>query len=57
MNMDKFEQYLRGTNLSENTIASYSFAVKQYYRQYDTVTKGSCGNTRFGSSRITSQKL
>lgn len=39
MNMDKFEQYLRGTNLSENTIASYSFAVKQYYRQYDTVTK------------------
>ena len=39
MNMDKFEQYLRGTNLPENTIASYSFAVKQYYRQYDTVTK------------------
>ena len=39
MNMDKFEQYLRGTNLSENTIASYSFAVKQYYHQYDTVTK------------------
>ena len=39
MNMDKFEQYLRGTNLSENTIASYSFVVKQYYRQYDTVTK------------------
>lgn len=39
MNMDKFEQYLRGTNLSENTISSYSFAVKQYYQQYDTVTK------------------
>ncbi len=39
MNMDKFEQYLRGTNLSENTVSSYSFAVKQYYQQYDTVTK------------------
>lgn len=39
MKMDNFEQYLKGTNLSENTISSYSFAVKQYYQQFDTVTK------------------
>lgn len=39
MKFDDFEEYLRGTNLSENTIASYKFAVKQYYQQYDTVSK------------------
>lgn len=39
MNMDSFEEYLRGTNLSDNTIVSYKFAVKQYFQQYDTVTK------------------
>ena len=27
---EKFERHLRGTNLSENTISSYLFAVKQY---------------------------
>lgn len=39
MKMDDFEEYLKGTNLSENTISSYKFAVKQYYQQYDVVTK------------------
>lgn len=39
MKMDKFEMYLRNTNLSENTIISYTFAVKQYFSQYDTVNK------------------
>jgi len=39
MKLDDFEEYLRGTNLSENTIASYKFALKQYYQQYDTVSK------------------
>jgi integrase len=36
---EKFEKYLRSTNLSENTISSYLFAVKQYYQQYDKITK------------------
>ena len=34
MKMDKyemFEMYLRNTNLSENTIISYTFAVRQYF--------------------------
>lgn len=35
----EFERHLRGTNLSENTIASYLFAVKQFKEQYDVVTK------------------
>lgn len=39
MKMEDFEEYLRGTNLSENTIASYRFAVKQYYQQFDTITR------------------
>lgn len=39
MKLDDFEEYLRGTDLSENTIASYKFAVKQYYQQFDTVSK------------------
>ena len=39
MREDDFEVYLRNTNLSENTIASYKFAVKQYFAQFDTVTQ------------------
>ena len=39
MMTDKFEDYLRETNLSENTVTSYLFAVKQFYRQYDHMTK------------------
>lgn len=37
--IEKFERHLRETNLSENTISSYSFAVKQYHEQYDVVSK------------------
>ena len=36
---EKFERHLRGTTLSENTIASYLFAIKQYGKQYDDVTQ------------------
>ena len=35
---NKFERHLRGTNLSENTISSYMFAIKQYNEQYDEIT-------------------
>ena len=35
---EKFERHLRDTNLSENTISSYLFAIKQYGEQYDDVT-------------------
>mgnify|MGYP002534952332 CR=1 FL=1 len=34
----QFERHLRDTNLSENTIASYLFALKQFSEQYDAVT-------------------
>ena len=36
---EKLERHLRGTNLSENTISSYMFAIKQYGEQYDDVTQ------------------
>ena len=36
---EKFERHLRGTNLSENTISSYMFAIKQYGEQYDDITQ------------------
>ena len=36
---EKFERHLRETNLSENTVASYLFALKQYQAQYDKVTQ------------------
>lgn len=35
----EFERHLRGTNLSENTIASYLFAARQFSEQYDAVTQ------------------
>ena len=33
-----FERHLRKTNFSENTIASYLFAAKQFHQQYEAVT-------------------
>ena len=35
----EFEKHLRGSNLSENTISSYLFAVKQYQEQYAEITQ------------------
>lgn len=34
-----FETYLRDQNLSQNTIASYLYAIKQYNSRYDQLTK------------------
>ena len=39
MKTDKFEKYLRNTNLSENTILSYTFAVKQYFDRFPVMNK------------------
>ena len=35
----EFERHLRGTNLSENTKASYLFAVRQFTNQYGEVSQ------------------
>lgn len=37
--IEEFERHLRGTNLSENTVTSYLFAVEQFGGRYDNVTK------------------
>ena len=37
--IEEFERHLRGTNLSENTKASYLFAARQYSEQYGEVTQ------------------
>ena len=37
--IEEFERHLRGTNLSENTKASYVFAIRQYNDQYGEVTQ------------------
>lgn len=38
--IDTFKQYLKGTNLSQNTQESYLYAVTQYYKRYgDSITK------------------
>jgi site-specific recombinase XerD len=37
--IEKFETYLRGQHLSENTIAVYLFALRQFSTRYDTVTQ------------------
>lgn len=36
---EKFERHLRSTNLAENTIAAYSFAIRQFNNQYADVTQ------------------
>lgn len=37
--IEKFERHLKGLNLSENTISSYTFALKQYNEKYGEVTR------------------
>ena len=37
--IEEFERHLRGTNLSENTVTSYLFAVRQFGERHDVVTK------------------
>jgi len=37
--IDEFEKYLKGTNLAENTVAAYLFALKQYNEQWDKISK------------------
>lgn len=35
----QFERHLKESNLAENTVTSYLFAVKQYYKRHESVTK------------------
>ncbi len=35
----KYQKHLTQSNLSENTISSYSFAVKQFYQHFDEINK------------------
>lgn len=37
--MKDFENYLRKSNLADNTITSYSFAVRQFYSHHPSVTQ------------------
>lgn len=41
---DKFNDYLQKTNFSKNTIDSYSFAVNQFFQQYDEASKANLKN-------------
>lgn len=36
---DKFERHLRKLNLTENTISSYLYTLRQYSNQYDDITR------------------
>ncbi len=37
--IEKFEKYLKDQNLSQNTIISYMYTVKQFHKRYETVTR------------------
>jgi integrase len=37
--VEDFEKYLKGTNLAENTVAAYLFALRQYNEQWDSISK------------------
>jgi integrase len=37
--IEDFEKYLKGTNLAENTVAAYLFALQQYNEQWDSISK------------------
>ena len=37
--IEEFEKYLRDSNLSENTIVSYLASVKQFEKEFGSITK------------------
>ncbi len=37
--IEDFEKYLKGTNLAENTVTAYLFALRQYNEQWDSISK------------------
>lgn len=37
--IEEFERHLRGTNLSENTVTSYLFAVRAFGERHEAITK------------------
>jgi integrase len=37
--LQKFEEYLKSTNLADNTISSYLFTIRQFLGKYDAVNK------------------
>ena len=37
--IEKFEEYLKDQNLAVNTITSYLYAIRQFNRLYDTLTR------------------
>ncbi len=37
--IEKFERHLREENLSENTISSYCYALRQFSEQFGEVSK------------------
>ena len=39
INYENFERHLRGSNLSENTISSYLFSIRQFSAQYGSITQ------------------
>ncbi|MDR2944130.1 MAG: tyrosine-type recombinase/integrase [Methanosarcinales archaeon] len=41
---EDFEKYLESTNFAENTIAAYSFALRQYNEQYRSINKRNLKN-------------
>lgn len=41
-----FEEHLRKSNLSENTITSYLWTVNYYHEHYETISKENLWHTR-----------
>ena len=37
--LDSYEKYLKGTNLADNTVSAYLFALGQYSEQFDGISK------------------
>ena len=37
--IDLFEKYLKGTNLADNTVTAYLFALRQYNEKWDVISK------------------
>ena len=55
--IDEFESYLKQSNLSENTISSYLFTLKQFVMQQGDFTLKTYVLIKHGLLRHISQKL
>lgn len=54
--VEKFKEYLTHSNMAENTVSAYIYAVNDFNSRFKELTKKTCCSTRRISLRRSSQR-